>query len=162
MSEPLPPVLIVDDEKNMRRSLQTMLGDEGYDARVAESAEEALQLLAHDRYFMVITDGRLGGMSGYELLARIRAQWPEVATLMITAYATTKLAVDWLDYHGVRERFFMLSPGETRAVNAYVGDAWLVTDAHGCVGTFTSTESSHITVEPPSGTASSTKAAKKG
>ena len=79
-----------------------------------------------------------------------------------TDKATTKLAVDWLDYRGIRERFFMLSPGETRAVNAYVGDAWLVTDTHGCVGTFTSTESSHITVEPLSGTASSTKAAKKG
>ncbi len=38
MSEPLPPVLIVDDEKNMRRSLQTMLTDEGYAVRAAESA----------------------------------------------------------------------------------------------------------------------------
>ena len=33
MSEPLPPILIVDDEKNMRRSLETMLGDEGYETR---------------------------------------------------------------------------------------------------------------------------------
>ena len=39
MNLPLPPVLVVDDEKNMRRSLQTMLMDEGYAVRTAESAE---------------------------------------------------------------------------------------------------------------------------
>jgi DNA-binding NtrC family response regulator len=94
MTEPLPPVLIVDDEKNMRRSLGTMLEEEGYAVRAAESAEEALGLLAHEHFFMVITDARLGGMSGYELLAKIRAQWPDLPALMITAYATPKLAVE--------------------------------------------------------------------
>ena len=72
MSAPLPPVLVVDDEKNMRLSLQTVLGDEGYAARAVESAEEALELLAREEFFMVITDARLGGMSGYDFLARIR------------------------------------------------------------------------------------------
>ncbi|HEY2329922.1 MAG TPA: sigma-54 dependent transcriptional regulator [Verrucomicrobiae bacterium] len=94
MSLPLPPVLVVDDEKNMRRSLQTMLGDEGYAVRAAESAEEALQLLAQESFFMVITDARLGGMSGYDFLAKIHGQWPELPSLMITAYATPKLAVE--------------------------------------------------------------------
>jgi DNA-binding NtrC family response regulator len=94
MSEPLPPVLIVDDEKNMRRSLQTMLTDEGYAVRAAESAEEALGLLAQEPFLMVITDARLGGMSGYELLGKIRSRWPELPALMITAYATPKLAVE--------------------------------------------------------------------
>ena len=94
MTEPLPPVLIVDDERNMRRSLQTMLTDEGYAVRAAESAEEALGLLAHESFFMVITDARLGGMSGYELLGKIRGQWPDLPALMITAYATPKLAVE--------------------------------------------------------------------
>ena len=94
MSVPLPPVLVVDDEKNMRLSLQTMLRDEGYTTRLAESAESALELLANEEFFMVITDARLGGMSGYELLARIRARWPDLPTLMLTAYATPKLAVE--------------------------------------------------------------------
>ena len=94
MTEPLPPVLIVDDEKNMRRSLQTMLTDEGYGVRAAESAEEALGLLAHEQFFMVITDARLGGMSGYDLLGKIRAKWPTLPALMITAYATPRLAVE--------------------------------------------------------------------
>lgn len=93
MTESLPPVLIVDDEKNMRRSLQTMLMDEGYAVRPAESAEEALKLLDSEPFFMVITDARLGGMSGYDLLGKIRAKWPDLPALMITAYATTHLAV---------------------------------------------------------------------
>jgi len=94
MSAPLPPVLVVDDEKNMRRSLQTMLGDEGYAVHTAESAEEALGLLARENFLMVITDARLGGMSGYDFLGKIRSQWPELPALMITAYATPKLAVE--------------------------------------------------------------------
>jgi DNA-binding NtrC family response regulator len=94
MNLPLPPVLVVDDERNMRRSLETMLGDEGYAVRTAESAEEALTRLKTEEYLMVITDARLGGITGYEFLARIRREWPELPALMITAYATPKLAVE--------------------------------------------------------------------
>jgi DNA-binding NtrC family response regulator len=93
MKEPLPPMLVVDDEKNMRRSLETMLTDEGYRVRAAESAEEALDLLARETFFMVITDARLGGMTGYDFLGRLHRQWPELPALMITAYATPQLAV---------------------------------------------------------------------
>ena len=94
MSLPLSPVLVVDDEKNMRLSLQTVLGDEGYSTRAVESAEEGLGLLAQENFFMVITDARLSGMSGFDLLRQARAQWPDLPILMITAYATPKLAVE--------------------------------------------------------------------
>lgn len=90
----LPPVLVVDDEKNMRLSLKTMLGDDGYAVQTAESAEEAQVLLTRESFLMVITDARLGGMSGYEFLANIHKLWPELPSLMITAFATTKLAVE--------------------------------------------------------------------
>ena len=94
MSAPLPPVLVVDDEKNMRLSLQTVLKDEGYAARAVESAEQALELLAQEEFFMVITDARLGGMTGYEFLGKIRSRWPDLPAIMLTAYATPKLAVE--------------------------------------------------------------------
>jgi DNA-binding NtrC family response regulator len=94
MSLPLPPVLVVDDEKNMRLSLQTMLGDEGYAVEAVESAEEGMSRLGGEDFFMVITDARLGGMSGYEFLQKIHGQQPELPVLMITAYATPKLAVE--------------------------------------------------------------------
>jgi DNA-binding NtrC family response regulator len=84
----------VDDEKNMRLSLQTVLGDEDYPVRSVESAEAGLDLLAHEEFFMVVTDARLGGMSGYEFLSRVHHQWPDLPVLIITAYATPKLAVE--------------------------------------------------------------------
>ncbi|HSU53564.1 MAG TPA: sigma-54 dependent transcriptional regulator [Candidatus Dormibacteraeota bacterium] len=94
MSLPLPPVLVVDDEKNMRLSLKTLLSDEGYAVRTVESAEEALVLLGQEEVLMVITDARLGGMSGYDFVGRARAKLPDLPLLMITAYATPKLAVE--------------------------------------------------------------------
>ena len=52
----LPPLLIVDDEKNMRLSLQAVLEGEKYEVRLAESAEAALRQIQQEEYFMVITD----------------------------------------------------------------------------------------------------------
>jgi DNA-binding NtrC family response regulator len=94
MSDALPPLLVVDDERNMRLSLEAVMADEGYQFRAAESAEEALKLLDKEQFFMVITDARLNGMSGYEFLEKARNRWPKLPVLMITAYATPKLAVE--------------------------------------------------------------------
>jgi DNA-binding NtrC family response regulator len=93
MSAQLPPVLVVDDEKNMRLSLQTMLGDEGYEVRAVESAEEAFALALQEKFLVVITDAHLSGMSGYDLLGRLRQVRPELPVIMITAYAETRQAV---------------------------------------------------------------------
>ena len=59
MSLPLPPVLVIDDEKNMRLSLKSILHGEGYDVQMTESAEEALAALERQEFLMVITDARL-------------------------------------------------------------------------------------------------------
>ncbi|MBM3821299.1 MAG: sigma-54-dependent Fis family transcriptional regulator [Verrucomicrobia bacterium] len=94
MSVVLPPILFVDDEKNMRVSLESVMLSEGYAVRSVESAEEGLKVLEHEEFFMAITDARLGGMSGYELLERVRKRRPDFPVLMITAFATPKLAVE--------------------------------------------------------------------
>jgi DNA-binding NtrC family response regulator len=94
MTAPLPPLLVVDDEHNMRLSLRTILSDEDYSVKTAESAEEALRLLEREKFFMVITDFRMGGMNGGDFLARCRERWPNMPVLMITAYATPKLAAE--------------------------------------------------------------------
>ncbi|MDH4372380.1 MAG: sigma-54 dependent transcriptional regulator [Verrucomicrobiota bacterium] len=90
----LPPLLVVDDEKNMRLSLQTVLESESYAVRLADSAEAGLKLIQQENFFMVITDARLGGMSGYEFLKTVAEKRPELPVIMITAYATPKLAVE--------------------------------------------------------------------
>jgi DNA-binding NtrC family response regulator len=94
MSVALPPVLVVDDEKNMRLSLKSILADEGYSVRAVESAEEALTLLGQEEFLLTITDAQLGGMNGYEFIKVSKQRWPDVPILMITAYATPKLAVE--------------------------------------------------------------------
>jgi DNA-binding NtrC family response regulator len=95
MNWPLPPVLVVDDDKNMRLSLRSILSGEGYDLRLVESAEDALAGLEKEEFLMVITDARLGGgMSGYQFLAQACKRWATTPFLMITAYATPKLAVE--------------------------------------------------------------------
>jgi DNA-binding NtrC family response regulator len=96
MSAPLPPLLFVDDERNARRTFEGMMGAvcPEYEVRTVESAEEALKLLAVQDFFMVITDARLGGMTGYELIKQVKARRPELPVLMITAYDTSQLAVE--------------------------------------------------------------------
>ena len=90
----LPPLLVVDDEKNMRLTLETTLVGKGYEVRLADSAEAALKILGDEDLFMVITDARLGGMSGYEFLKEAAKKKPGLPVLMMTAYATAKLAVE--------------------------------------------------------------------
>ena len=94
MSKPLPPVLVVDDEKNMRVSLQSILEADDYAVETADSAEEAMVKLNQGTYLLVITDARLGGMTGYEFLGKLKSRWPDTPVLMITAFATPKLAVE--------------------------------------------------------------------
>jgi DNA-binding NtrC family response regulator len=94
MNANLPPLLVVDDEKNMRLSLQAVMQDEGYKFRAADSAEQALRMMEQEQFFMVITDARLSGMSGYQFLAQAKIRWPDLPILVITAYATPKLAVE--------------------------------------------------------------------
>jgi DNA-binding NtrC family response regulator len=70
--------------------------DENYEVDLAESAEQAIEMLAETgaQYLMMITDARLGGMSGYDLLKRTATDWPEMPVIIITAFATPKLAVE--------------------------------------------------------------------
>ena len=94
MNIELPAVLVVDDERNMRLSLEAALAAEGYQVRAVESAEAALKVLEQEKCFMVITDARLGGLSGYDFVRQAHQRWPDLPLLMITAYATPKLAVE--------------------------------------------------------------------
>ena len=87
-------LLVVDDERNMRESLKTVLESRGYQVATVESAEDGLKAVKESDFFMVITDARLEGMSGYDFLRETHERWPDLPVLMITAYATPKLAVE--------------------------------------------------------------------
>jgi DNA-binding NtrC family response regulator len=95
---PTPPrVLVIDDEKNIRRTLDLVLRGEGYDVLEAQSAEEALQILAnpHSPVDLAILDVKLPGISGLEALERLRKDEAtrEVPVIVISGHATVHDAV---------------------------------------------------------------------
>ena len=87
-------VLIVDDEQSLARSAKAFLADHGYEAEVAGTGEEALELLATLQPDVVFADVRLPGMSGLDLLKRIRAFDPVIPVIMLTAYGSIEGAVE--------------------------------------------------------------------
>ncbi len=90
---PSQKILIVEDEKNLRSVLAAILEAEGFSTIQTERAEEALAVMARDIPVLVLTDQRLPGMSGTELLRHIKERWPEIPVLIATAYGEIEQAV---------------------------------------------------------------------
>src|SRR3954464_3773140 len=86
-------VLIVDDERTLARAVKAFLAEAGYEAEVAEDGESALALVQTLRPDVVFTDVRLPGMSGIDLLRRIREFDPAIPVIIMTAYGTIEGAV---------------------------------------------------------------------
>ena len=89
-----PTVLIVDDERTLARAMKAFLGESGYEAEVAGDAETALGLLERLRPDVVFTDVRLPGMSGIDLLRRIREFDAAIPVIIMTAHGTIEGAVE--------------------------------------------------------------------
>lgn len=87
-------ILLVDDQKSLRRSLSLMLQGAGFETEEAESGEEALRQLAGRNYDLVITDLRMDGLSGIDLLREIKQGNPKLPVIIITAYGSIDSAVD--------------------------------------------------------------------
>ena len=113
-----PQVLIVDDEVNVRRVLGTLLEQAGYATTRAESAEQALDLVRANDPDLVITDLKMPGMDGMELLAELRASFPEIPVVMLTAHGTVANAVEAMK-RGAAD--FLTKPFEKDEVLALVG-----------------------------------------
>src|ERR687883_1448018 len=89
-----PTVLIVDDERTLARAVKAFLAEYDYEAEVASDAEQALELLERLRPDVVFADVRLPGMSGIELLRRIREFDAAIPVIIMTAYGTIEGAVE--------------------------------------------------------------------
>jgi two-component system response regulator AtoC len=87
-------VLIVDDERTLGRAIKAFLDASGYEAELVQSAEQALELLERLRPDVVFTDVQLPGLSGIELLRRIREFDPSIAVVVMTAFGTIEGAVE--------------------------------------------------------------------
>ena len=80
-------LLFVDDEEGVLNALRRIFVDENYTILTANSAEKALHLLEERQVHLVLTDHRMPGMTGAELLKVVRARWPETIRIMLTGYA---------------------------------------------------------------------------
>ncbi len=89
-------ILVVDDERNQREILGSILRNEGYGPLLAGSGQEALQSLEKDPVDLVITDLVMPGMSGEELIDAVRARAPGIPIILTSAYGTIQTAVDAL------------------------------------------------------------------
>ena len=97
-------VLVVDDEESLRRVLQVQLENRGYETSLAKNGHEALTILNESPHDLVLTDLRMPGMSGLELLKRIREQHQGTEVILLTAFGTIENAVEAMQsgaYHYV-------------------------------------------------------------
>ena len=85
-------VLVADDKENMRKLFVKILAD-GYDLETAQDGASALALVATRAYDVVVTDIRMPGADGFELLAAVKARAPTTEVVMMTGYATVADAV---------------------------------------------------------------------
>jgi DNA-binding NtrC family response regulator len=86
-------ILVVDDDENLRWVTQTQLEDAGYLVSTVPSGEAALIALNKQRPSLVLTDLKMPGISGLELLQQIRSQEPDLPVVMMTAFGTIQSAV---------------------------------------------------------------------
>jgi two-component system NtrC family response regulator len=87
-------VLIVDDEKNYLIVLEDLLMDEGYDVLTAPSGAKAIEIIANSPVDTVLSDIKMPGMTGIELLDRISALDPDLPVILMTAFAEVDQAVE--------------------------------------------------------------------
>lgn len=88
-----PRILIVDDDENLRWVIETQLQEMGYTVAAAGDGAAALEAIDKEPPALVLTDLKMPGISGMELLERLRQEYPEIPVLIITAFGTIQSAV---------------------------------------------------------------------
>jgi two-component system NtrC family response regulator/two-component system response regulator HydG len=86
-------IVVIDDEVNAAAALETLLREDGYEVERAHDARAGLSLLERTEADIVLTDLRMPGMDGLQLLGRVKEIRPETMVILMTAYGTVKTAV---------------------------------------------------------------------
>ncbi|HZI10760.1 MAG TPA: sigma-54 dependent transcriptional regulator [Myxococcus sp.] len=95
MSETLKGnVLLVDDDPAVAKVLGALLGQAGLTVHTARDGQEALALLGRKPIDVVVSDVRMPGMDGMQLLSEVSRSWPDVPVILLTAHGTVPLAVE--------------------------------------------------------------------
>lgn len=102
MTEEWGAILVVDDDIEMRELVQDVLKARGHEVTTAGSGREALTLLAQSDFAAVLTDLRMKGMEGTELLTEIKRLFPDVGVILMTAFGSVETAVEAMK-HGASD-----------------------------------------------------------
>lgn len=89
-------ILLVDDEEGLCRMMEAILADSGYAVKGYTRSFEAVEEYRHGDWDLVISDIKMPGMDGLEVLSRIKAKSPDIPVIMITAHATVDMSIQAL------------------------------------------------------------------
>ena len=112
--------LVVDDEPRLRQALSRLMQSDGFTCFEAGSGADALAVLEREPVALVLSDMRMPGMAGSELLREVRLRYPDVAFVLITAVAEVEVAVDCLSAGAMD---YITKPFVFEEVRARVGQA---------------------------------------
>lgn len=88
-----PKLLCVDDEEHILAALRRVFADERFDTECVQGGEQALAVLERETVAVVVSDQRMPGMSGTELLRTVRERWPETARIILSGFAELSVVV---------------------------------------------------------------------
>jgi nitrogen regulation protein NR(I) len=87
-------ILLIEDDAGIRETLQRVLAEEGYSVAVDERGDGGLARAARERFNVVITDLKLPGLNGLDLVRQLHALQPRLPIILVTAFGTTETAIE--------------------------------------------------------------------
>ena len=123
MAPPTSRILIIEDEKGVRKSLERVVQDLGYEVKVAASAEEGDFWLNAERFDAMLLDIELPRMKGIEFLSWALDRDPELAVLMLTGLNKPEIAIECLE---LGARTYLVKPLETEFLRMALRDSLAV------------------------------------
>jgi DNA-binding NtrC family response regulator len=112
-----PAVLVVDDDRSARVSLELWLEEQGYQTHTAEDGVEAMIELEEREFDVVVSDLRMPRMDGLELLSHVRQRWPALPVIIITAVSDVSEIVEAVQLGAIN---YLVKPSPPAAVTAAV------------------------------------------
>lgn len=120
-------LLILDDEANILRSIKRLLRRDGYRIHLAETAEDALRVLAMHEIQVVLSDQRMPEMNGTEFLSRVKDMYPETIRIVLSGYTDIDSVTDAINRGSIYK--FLTKPWDDEQLREQIRQAFLHYDA---------------------------------